>query len=214
MNAQGCVDLQAGFSPVADPVAVMQIGVAGIAVAHECLVVAAARAQRTSPAAMAVVLGVDMTFFKEILLFAAIKAGRDMSKGMIVGIGETMTRRQVARRPDAEQSEARAARVRLVHALQELADGFTDVREAMHLAIDGVFEPFVGERVELIDHAFHRVLAHGVLLIRRGRDRCKTNLVEPELMFQVMIDSFHIRHARGERDARGDGEFRGLRALS
>ena len=62
LRGHGAVDAQAGIRPLADPVAVVEIGVAGVAVADEGLVMAAARAERPGPARLALVLRAESLF--------------------------------------------------------------------------------------------------------------------------------------------------------
>ncbi len=92
---------------------------------------------------------------QEIGLLLAIDAGGDVAQRVGVGIDEAMARRDVARRSDAQQSKTRAAGMRLVDALVQLGQRVADVRESVHLAAQRVFEIFVRQRVELLQHAVH-----------------------------------------------------------
>src|SRR5262249_1124628 len=95
------IDLQTLVGPVADPVAIMQIGMTGIAVSDERLMVTSAGADRPSPACVAGVFGADMSAIKKGCLFRPIDSLGDVSQSVLVRIHETMTRRYVARRTDA-----------------------------------------------------------------------------------------------------------------
>ena len=60
-------------------------------------------------------------------------------------------------RPDAQQSQAGAAGMRFIHALAQLGQRVADVRESVRFAAQRVLQIFVGQRVELIQHAVHAV---------------------------------------------------------
>ncbi|KAG5736166.1 hypothetical protein E4T56_gene7607, partial [Termitomyces sp. T112] len=119
---QRALNFQAGVGPFADPVAIMQIGVAGVAIADKGLVMASARAQRPRPARLARIFGADMALGQELALRLAINAAGDMAHHMAVGIGEAVAGREIARRRDAQQAQTRAAGVALVGALNQLAN--------------------------------------------------------------------------------------------
>ena len=104
------VDLEAGVGPAANPVAVMKIGVAGVAVANEGFVMAAAGAERTRPAGVAIVLGVDIAAIEEGGLLCLVDAGGDVAEDVLVGIDEAVAGSDVAGRADAEQTECRRRR--------------------------------------------------------------------------------------------------------
>src|ERR1700733_11450968 len=84
------VNLQALISPVPDPVAVVEIGVAGVAVTHKCFVMAPAGTDRPGPAGVAIVLCANVPAVQEILLLCPVDAGCDVPQGVLVGIDKTM----------------------------------------------------------------------------------------------------------------------------
>ena len=95
------VDLQASVGPVPDPIAIVKIGMAGIAIAYERLVMATARAQGPRPAGMAIVFGVDVAAASENRLasrgrclsrYARARARRSRRNG-----GKARCRRRVLR---------------------------------------------------------------------------------------------------------------------
>ena len=111
LRCDRAVDLQTFVSPVANPIAVVQVGMTGITVPDESFVVTSARADRLGPARVAVVFGTDMSAIEEVRLFRAIDSSGDVSQSVLVRVHEPMARRDVARWTDSDQSEARAARM-------------------------------------------------------------------------------------------------------
>src|SRR5262245_45844596 len=105
------IDLQTLVGPVANPVAVVQIGMTGITVPDERFMVAPARADRSSPACMTCVFGTDMSTVEKVRLFRLIDSRRDVPQSVLVRVHEAMARRDVARWTDSHQAEAGAARM-------------------------------------------------------------------------------------------------------
>src|SRR5262249_33672447 len=66
VRADGTVDTQTGVGPAADPIAVVQIGVAGVSVVDKRFVMAAAGAQWARPTGMAIVLTADVAAAQKI----------------------------------------------------------------------------------------------------------------------------------------------------
>ena len=85
----------------------MQIRVAGIAIPHVRLMMAAAGTQRARPTGMAIVLGVDMPTRQKVSLRRLIDACRNMAQLMRIGIDKAMARRDIARRADSNQTQTR-----------------------------------------------------------------------------------------------------------
>src|SRR5262245_41590319 len=120
--SNGAVYPQANIGPAANPVAIMQVRVTGVAVAHERLVIAAARAHGPRPARVALRLAGDVSALQETALHIAIHTRGDVSEPVRVGIDKTMARSDVTGRPNTDKTEPRAARVRLADAGVQLAD--------------------------------------------------------------------------------------------
>src|SRR5271155_1922016 len=74
-GGNGAVDFEASVGPVPDPIAVVEIGMAGIAITDERFMMASAGAQRARPTGRAIVLGIDVAAAQEISLLLAIDAG-------------------------------------------------------------------------------------------------------------------------------------------
>ena len=95
----------------------MQIRMTGVPITDKCLVMAAASAKRTGPAGVAIVLTVDVAAIQEVRLLGSIETSRDIAQRVRVRIDKPVTRRQVARGTYAHQTQRRATRMRLIHAL-------------------------------------------------------------------------------------------------
>ena len=128
---------------------------ARVAIAHEGFVMAAAGAQRPRPAGVAIVFGTDVAAPQKIALLRFVDARGNVSQRVRIGIHKAMARSDVSRRPHAQQPQARAARMRFVHALAQFRQRIADVRESVRLAAQRIFQIFVSQRVELIQHAVH-----------------------------------------------------------
>ena len=102
LGADGAENAQTGIRPFANPIAKVQIRVAGIAVADECFVVASAGAQRSRKATAAIVFCADVAAGEKVALFGAIDAGRDVAERVRIGIDEAVAGRDIARRSDPE----------------------------------------------------------------------------------------------------------------
>ena len=74
------IDVQTGIGPVANPIAVVQVRVTGIAIAHERFMMAPSGADRARPASMAIVFGVDMSAVEKVGLLFAIDSGGDVAQ--------------------------------------------------------------------------------------------------------------------------------------
>src|SRR5580698_8381041 len=96
LRRDGAVHFQALIGPGADPIAVVEVGMAGIAIANECLVMAAAGTERPRPALMAVVLGIDISPGKKSVLLFSIHSGGHIAKNMFVGVHKAMAGRDIA----------------------------------------------------------------------------------------------------------------------
>src|ERR1051326_8254634 len=105
------------MGPVANPVAVVQVGVACVSITHECLVVTSSRAKRACPTRVAVILRVDVSPIQKILLFGSIHAGGNVTHAVCVRIHETVARRDISGWPDTNQPKSGTAGMRLVHSL-------------------------------------------------------------------------------------------------
>src|SRR6476646_3885018 len=152
-NRQFAVDRETHVGPAANPLAVVQVRVAGVAVSRVRLVVAPARAQRTCPADAAVGLVRDVVLLEKRRLRGAIDAVANAADFVRVAAGEAVAERHVAVGRDAEQPEAGAARVGLADALVQFLEGLVHVREAMMTIRNRGLEEFMREIAELIEHA-------------------------------------------------------------
>src|SRR5580704_15899045 len=175
----------------------------GVSVAHESFVMATAGAQRPRPAGVAIVFGIDMAAAQKVGLLLAIDAGGDVSQGMRVGIDEAMTRRNIARRSDAHQSQPRSAGVRFIYALAQLRQSIADVRKPVRFSAHRIFEILLGQDMKLFQHAVHALLVDSVKLVRRRRYGREADFVKTEVLLKVSEDFNHIGDARGESDPRG-----------
>src|SRR5580658_8374172 len=95
LRGDGAVHFQALIGPGADPIAVVEVGMAGIAIANECLVMATAGTQRPRPALMAVVLGINISPGKESTLLFSIHPGGHVTKHMFVGVDKAVAGRDI-----------------------------------------------------------------------------------------------------------------------
>lgn len=111
------VDLKAGFRPSSNPVAIMQVCVAGLSVAHKGFVMASARAKRTSPAAMAFILRVDVAAVKKLFTLLFVDARRDMPESVLIGIDEPMARCNITRGSHTYETQSCTAGECLIHSL-------------------------------------------------------------------------------------------------
>src|ERR1700724_2807390 len=59
-GGDGAVDFKASVGPVPDPIAVVEIGMAGVAITDECFMMASSGAQWARPTRMAIVFGIDV----------------------------------------------------------------------------------------------------------------------------------------------------------
>src|SRR5690242_13088496 len=121
-GGDSAVDLETGVGPAADPIAVVQIRVAGVAIAHVRFVMTAAGAHRARPTGVAICLRLDVAAREEIRLACAIQTRSDVPQPVRIGIDEAMARSNIARRPDAHQAEPGAARMRFADALMQLGE--------------------------------------------------------------------------------------------
>src|SRR5262249_48818587 len=152
MNTDCTVDSQTCIGPPADPIAVVEVGMTGVAVTDVRFVMTAAGAKRARPAGMTIVFGIDVPAAQKVFLLVPVNTRRNVSQGMAIGIDKTMTRSNVARRPDSDQAKGGAARMRFIDALVELRQGIAHVREAVQFTTESIFKILVGQQVELLEH--------------------------------------------------------------
>src|SRR5262249_40634445 len=149
VNTDRAVDSQAGVGPVANPIAIVKVRMTGVTVADVCFVMAAAGAQRSSPARVTVVLCVNMAAAQEVLLLLAVDPAGDVAQRVCVGVDETMTGSDVTRRTDADEAERRTTRMRFVDALIQFSQSIAYIRKPVYLAAEGVLQIFLREDMEL-----------------------------------------------------------------
>src|SRR5262245_23227321 len=111
LRCDRAIDLQAFVGPVADPVAVVQVGMTGITVPDERFMMTAARADRPGPAGVAGVFGTDMSTIEKVRLFRPIDSRRDVAQRVMIRVHEAMAGRDIAGWTDSDQSQPRATRV-------------------------------------------------------------------------------------------------------
>ena len=95
------------------------------------LVIAAAGAKRTRPAAAAVDLFVDVVLFEKRNLNQAIDAVAYGTEFVSVGTGETMAKRDIAVSGDAHQPQAGTAGISFTDPFMNLFERVFDVRESV-----------------------------------------------------------------------------------
>src|SRR5262249_13698662 len=162
MNTDCAVDSQTCIGPVADPIAVVEVGMTRVAVTDIRFVMAAAGANPAGPPSVTIAFGSDMPSPATFLVLLPVDPGRDVSQSMAIGIDKTMTRCNVARRPDPHQAKGGAARMRFVDALIQLRQGIAHVRETVQFATQSIFKILVGRYVELLEHLIHAAIVNGV----------------------------------------------------
>ena len=84
------------MSPLANPIAVVEIRVAGVAIADKSLVMATTGTQRPCPATVAVVLAVDPALLQELAPLFHINTCIDMADDVVIRIDKTVARSDVA----------------------------------------------------------------------------------------------------------------------
>src|SRR5206468_11632578 len=123
MDTDCAIDSKTCIGPVADPIAVVEVGMTGVAVTDVRFVMAAAGAKRAGPAGMTIGFRIDMPAAQKVFLLLPVDTGRDVSQSMAIGIDNTMTRRNVARRPDSAQAKGGHARKRALEDLLQRRQG-------------------------------------------------------------------------------------------
>src|SRR5207247_8857528 len=98
MDTDCAIDSKTCIGPVADPIAVVEVGMTGVAVTDVRFVMAAAGAKRAGPAGMTIVFRIDMPAAQKVFLLLPVDTGRGVSQSLAIGIGTTMPKRNVARR--------------------------------------------------------------------------------------------------------------------
>src|SRR5438552_6369793 len=116
MDTDCAIDSKTCIGPVADPIAVVEVGMTGVAVTDVRFVMAAAGAKQAGPAGMTIVFRIDMPAAQKVFLLLPVDTGRDLSQSTPIGIDNTMTMRNSARRRNAEQAKGSAARRPVVYA--------------------------------------------------------------------------------------------------
>src|SRR5262249_37771570 len=123
------IDAKTRVGPAPNPLAVVQVGVGRRAESRVGLVIAAAGAERPGPARRALGLRGNVVRLQERRLRGAIDAAAHVSQPMLVGPGEAVAERHVARGRDAKEPEARAARPRFGGAAMDFTDRLAHVAE-------------------------------------------------------------------------------------
>src|SRR5215510_7386336 len=121
------VYLQTDMCPSANPVAIVQICMACVSITNIGFVITAPGADRTRPAGVAFHFALNVATFEKFCLCGAINTFRNVAEFVLVRIYESMAWRDIARRPDSQQSQSGAARVRFADAGVQLLQRVTDV---------------------------------------------------------------------------------------
>ena len=122
-------------------------------------------------------------------------------------VSESTKRWQGARSPEGPtptKPKRGPARMRFVHALNQLRDRVADVGEAVHFAAQGKLQPLIRQDMKLFQHTVHAFFVDGVEPVRRGCNGRKADLVKAEIVLQVAVNPQDVGHSRGESDARRD----------
>ena len=88
---------------------------------------ASAGAQWARPAGVAIVFRSDIAAGQEIRLLGFVDARGNVSQRVVIGTDKTVAGRDVAGGSHAQQADARAARMRFVHALAQFGQSVADV---------------------------------------------------------------------------------------
>lgn len=180
------------MGPASNPSAVVKVGVPRIAVAHESFVMAAAGAKRASPTRVTVGLGLNVTAIKKSRLFFLVDAGKNTSQSVLVRVHKPMARRNVAGGTNADKSEARSARMRLIDALVQLGKRVADVGKAVEFSAQRKLQVFFGQFPKLGEHFVHARFVYGIQTVGRGGYRSKAHLVKTKIMFQMTVNLENI----------------------
>ena len=187
--------------PAANPLAVMQVGRLGRAVARVGFVIAAAGADRPRPAGLAIGLVRDVMGVEERLLALPRDTVPHGSQTVLVGTREAVTQGDAAVGGDAHQANAGATRIRLGVAVMDLLQRLADVREAVVPALQRCLEVIGGQRAELFEQVIEAAVRDGVVAARGGRDRRKADLPESQFVGEVLIDATDVEGLARQRDA-------------
>src|SRR6266478_6487849 len=95
-RSQLAIDAQTRVGPTANPFAIVKIRMRRVAVASMRLVITAARTKRSRPALAAIGLVVHVMLFEKTDLHQPVDAGRDGSKLVLIGTGESMAESDIA----------------------------------------------------------------------------------------------------------------------
>src|SRR5260370_944179 len=199
------VNLETRVGPSADPFAVVQIRMRGLAVARVGFVVAAAGAQGSRQALGAIRLGGDVMFFEEADLHQPVDAAAHGAQLVLIGTGEAVAQSHVAIGGDAHQSQARAARISFTDALVNLFQRVLHVRESVMPVFQCGFEELLGERLELAEHGVESGFRDRVLAVGRRGDGCEADFPESDLFGEMPEDFANVERLGSECDARADG---------
>src|SRR5512133_1591272 len=198
------VHFQAGVRPTPNPVAVVQVGLGGRAVASVRLVIAAAGAERPRPTRCAIGLVRDVMLGEKVILTRVIDAVEHGAELVRVRAREAMTERHVTVSRDPHESNPGTARIRLAHSLVQLFERIADVRESVPPAGERRLEKIRRERLESAEQRLKAFVLNRVLSLPRCRDRREADLPEPDLLEEMLVDRDDVEVLSGERDARAN----------
>ena len=185
--------------PVPYPVAVVQIRMTGVAVAHVCLVVAAAGAQRARRKQLwQSYLPSMWPRSRNACCFARSIPVAMLPSACVSESTKRWQRRDVAGRTHAHQAETGAAGVRFVHALIEFGQRVARRSKSRGASPRSAYsEVLLGKHAKLLEDIAHAALADRIQAVGRSSHRRESDLVESQVVLQMTIDATHIRHAGG-----------------
>ena len=180
------VDLKARVGPPSDPFTVMKVRVRGSSVTRVGFVIASTGAERARPAFAAISLVRDVVPGQEIGLGSPVYAVSHAPQLVRVRAGETVAKRNIAARGNAQESQSGAARISLAGSLVDFFQRIPDIGESMVPVRNRVVEEFPGQLAELRQHMIETRLVDGIQPVRRSSDRSKAHFPKADLAGQVL----------------------------
>src|SRR2546422_2003522 len=161
------VDAKAEIIQPTDPIAVMQRRRGRVAVVNERFVIAAAGADRPRPAGMTVAARSNVMRIETLLARRVTDASfLHVSHLSHIGIDKGVTEIDVARRSDAQQTEAGAARICLADAAVQLLQRVVHIRETMMASGD---RPVDRKSTRL--NSSHGYISYAVFCLKKKNER-------------------------------------------
>src|SRR5688572_6351054 len=167
-------------------------------------VIAAAGADRTRPARLAVGLVRDVMRVEKLLLLLPRHAVANGAETVIVRPCEAMAQRDAAVGRNAHQSKPGAARVRFGMTVMDLLQRFANVRKPVMPVCQRRFEIIGSKRAELIEQVIEAAIRNRVIASWRRGYRGEAHFPESKLVRQMLIDPLDVERLPRQRDARTD----------